>query len=493
MWQPTNRNDLLTARSKLKVPTKMFINGRAVDSISGSVADVISPSEGSCFSSLPVATPADVDLAVAAAREAFDSGPWPRMSGWERGVTLRKVAELIRANQAEFALLESWDNGKPINESKWAAVAAADVFDFYAGWADKFHGEQIPLKSNQLDILVHEPRGVIACITPWNFPTTQATFKAVPSIAMGNTVVHKPAEQASLTALFLAQLCVQAGVPPGVWNVITGFGADTGRCLVEHPKIDAISFTGSTEVGREIMAKASNRLLPVSLECGGKSAMVVFEDGNLELAVSAAVGGAFYNQGQVCNAACRILVQETVEEEFTARFLEATSRIRVGDPFDPETTLGAVISQEQLDKDLDYIRIGQEEGARCLIGGNRVGSKGFFVSPTIFDQVSPDMRIAQEEIFGPITALLSFSTEEEAIHLANNTQYGLAAGLFTRDIGRAFNVTKALQSGTVWVNTFGPFDIAAPWTGYKQSGIGTEWGKEMLRFVTRPKNIWIAT
>jgi aldehyde dehydrogenase (NAD+) len=414
------------------------------------------------------------------------------MSGWERAKILRRIAELIRSEQERFAILESWDNGKPISESKWAAVAAADVFDFYAGWADKFHGEQIPLKNNHLDILIHEPRGVIGCITPWNFPTTQPTFKAVPAVAMGNSVVHKPAEQASLPAVLLAQLCLDAGLPPGVWNVVTGLGEEAGAALVDHAGIDALSFTGSSEVGREIMSKCGRRLLPVSLECGGKSAMIVFSDADLEKALPAAVTGAFYNQGQVCNAACRILVEESIAEEFTTRFVDLVNKIQVGNPFEPRTTLGPVISEEQLAKDLSYIDIGGREGATCVTGGKRADRAGYFVEPTVFTNVLPTMRIAQEEIFGPVTAIMAFRDEADAVKLANSTAYGLATGVWTSNLGRALRMIRSVQSGTVWVNAFGPFDIAAPWTGYKQSGIGTEWGKEMLRFVTRPKNVWIA-
>jgi aldehyde dehydrogenase (NAD+) len=367
------------------------------------------------------------------------------------------------------------------------------VFEFYAEWADKLHGEQIPLRSGQLDILFHEPIGVIGCITPWNFPTTQATFKAVPAIAMGNTIVHKPAEQAPLTALLLAEICLEAGIPPGVWNVVTGVGEEAGAALAEHRGVDALAFTGSSETGRMVMRAAADMLKPVSLECGGKSANIIFADADYDSALTGAVSGAFYNQGQVCNSGCRILVQKQIYDRFCADFIRLTEAITVGDPFDASTQMGAVISEEQLDKDLKYVRIGSEEGAKRRTGtGRRLDRIGYFMEPTTFVDVGPAMRIAQEEIFGPVACIMPFDDDERAIEIANGTCYGLAAGLWTSDLNRSFKMVRSLQSGTVWVNTFGPWDIATPWTGYKQSGLGTEWGREMLRFVTRPKNVWLA-
>lgn len=492
MWTIPPRAEAIEQRDRLRLPSRMLIDGEPCAALSGEELAVLSPSDGNRFAGVPRAAAADVDRAVAAARKAFDTGPWPRLSSFDRAQILRRAATIIRERQADFALIETWDNGKPLGESQWAALAAADVFDFYAGWADKFHGEQIPLRSGHLDILFHVPVGVIGCITPWNFPTTQATFKAVPAIAMGNTVVHKPAEQAPLTALLLAEICLEAGVPPGVWNVVTGLGEEAGTAIVGHPGVDAVTFTGSTETGRAVMRLASDRLKPVSLECGGKSANIIFADADYDAALTGAVPGAFYNQGEVCNAGCRILVQKPIYERFCADFAERAKKIVVGDPFDSATEMGAIISLEQLEKDVAYSRIGREEGAHLLSGGDRIAGNGYFMTPTTFGDVTPRMRIAQEEIFGPIVALIPFSHEEDAIAIANDTPYGLAAGVWTKDLNRSIQMIRALQSGTVWVNTFGPWDIATPWTGFKHSGIGTEWGREMLRFVTRPKNAWLA-
>jgi acyl-CoA reductase-like NAD-dependent aldehyde dehydrogenase len=492
MWQIPNLKAVLELRSNLRIPQRMFIGGDHCSAVTGEELPKISPSDGKVFASVPRGAEADVDRAVVAARRAFETGPWPRMTGYDRAQVMRKIADLLRSRQAEFALLESWDNGKPIAESQWAALAAADVFEFYAGWADKLHGEQIPLRSGQLDIMFHVPVGVIGCITPWNFPTTQATFKTVPAIAMGNTVVHKPAEQAPLTALLLAEICAEGGLPPGVWNVVTGLGPEAGAALAGHPGVDAVAFTGSTDTGREVMRLASATLKPVSLECGGKSPNIIFDDADYESALAGAIGGAYYNQGEVCNAGCRVLVHKSIYERFCADFVSRSEKLRVGNPFDVSTEMGAVVSEEQLEKNMSYVAIGRKEGAKLVTGGDRIDSPGYFMNPTAFAEVRPSMRIAQEEIFGPVAGLIPFKDEEDAVQIANGTPYGLASGFWTKDLNRSFRMIRALQSGTVWVNTFGPWDIATPWTGLKQSGVGTEWGREMLRFVTRPKNAWLA-
>lgn len=492
MWQIPKLEAVMEQRRQLNLPRQMLIEGEKCSAASGEELAVVSPSDEASFASVPRGSSVDIDRAVVAARKAFDTGPWPRMAAYDRAQILRKVAALLRSRQMAFALLETWDNGKPLSESQWAALAAADVFEFYADWADKVHGEQIPLRSGQLDIMFHVPIGVVGCITPWNFPTTQATFKTVPAIAMGNTVIHKPAEQAPLTAILLAELCLEAGLPPGVWNVVTGLGKEAGSALASHAGVDALAFTGSTETGREVMRLASATLKPVSLECGGKSANIIFDDADYDAALAGAVAGAYYNQGEVCNAGCRVLVQKTVYDKFCSDFVRETERLIVGNPFDVATNMGAIISKEQLDKDIKYVNIGRKENARIVTGGERLKTAGYFMKPVAFADVKPTMRIAQEEIFGPIACLIPFDDEEEAIQIANGTSYGLAAGLWTKELNRSFRMIRALQSGTVWVNTFGPWDIATPWTGIKQSGIGTEWGREMLRFVTRPKNAWLA-
>jgi acyl-CoA reductase-like NAD-dependent aldehyde dehydrogenase len=332
----------------------------------------------------------------------------------------------------------------------------------------------------------------VAAIIPWNFPTTQATFKTVPAIAMGNSVVLKPAEQCSLTALRLGELCREAGLPEGVWNVVTGVGEEAGTALSQLEGVDAVAFTGSTETGRLVMQAASGTLKKVSLECGGKSPNIIFADADLDAAVQGAFVGMFYNQGEVCNAGSRLLVHDDIFDQVVERLTRMARELRLGDPLDRGTQMGCLVSREQLERNLRYVEVGLAEGATITTGGRRWGDHGYFLEPTIFTDVKSGMRIAQEEIFGPVLTVLRFSTKDEAIRLANDTIYGLAAGVWTRDVNTAHYVSARLQCGTVWVNLFGPFDIASPWTGYKQSGVGTEWGRNMLDFVTQPKSVWFA-
>lgn len=491
-WQISGASDLRERAAQLPLPDQMWVGGAWSGAADGRTLEVIDPYTESGIVTVPAGGPADAVAAVAAARDAFDRGPWPRLSGRERARYLFRVAELIRQHQEEFALIESLDNGKPVRESQWAAPTAAEVFEYYAGWADKFHGEVVPLKSKHLNVVTHEPVGVVAAITPWNFPTTQATFKTVPAIAMGNTVVHKPAEWAPLTALLLARLCAEAGIPDGVWNVLTGVGEEAGAALCEQDGVDAIAFTGSTETGRLVMRAASRGLKPVSLECGGKSPHILFADADLDAAIPSACSGIFYNQGEVCNAGSRLLVQDEIYDEVLHRLVRSARELRLGDPLEPETQMGCLISAEQLARNLRYVELGLAEGAELVTGGRRWGERGFFLEPTVFTGVDNGMRIAREEIFGPVLSVLRFATPDQAVELANDSAYGLAAGLWTRDLGTARRVSERLRAGTVWVNTFGPFDIASPWTGWGHSGVGTEWGRNMLDFVTLPKSVWIA-
>jgi acyl-CoA reductase-like NAD-dependent aldehyde dehydrogenase len=490
LWQIPEVGEVRKAAAQLRLPEKMFIDGTWRDSAGGQRLDVVNPYTEQVIGTIPAGTREDAAAAVAAARKAFDEGPWPRLSPRERARLLFRVAELLRKHQEEFAILECLDNGKPVTESQWAAIAAAGVFEYYGGWADKYYGEIVPLNSPFLNLVTRNPVGVIGAIIPWNFPTTQATFKTVPAIAMGNTVVLKPAEQCSLTALRMAELIQEAGIPDGVWNVVTGMGEDAGAALCELPGVDAVAFTGSSEVGRKVMAAASGTLKKVSLECGGKSPDIIFADADLDAAVPGAFSGMFYNQGEVCNAGTRLLVHEDIYDSVLERFVALAGDLRLGDPLDRDTQLGCLISSEQFERNLRYIEIGKAEGARLVAGGNRWGTQGYFVEPTIFTDVKSSMRIAQEEIFGPVLVVLPFGSTDEAVALANDSAYGLAAGLWTRDLHTAHDVSERLQAGTVWVNTFGPFDIASPWTGYKQSGVGTEWGRDILEFVTTPKSIW---
>lgn len=492
MWTIPTLAEAREKAASLRLPDSMLIADKWCASSNGEQLDVVNPYTEAVIGTVPAGTAEDVVAAVRAARQAFDSGPWRRMSARERGRCLFRVAELLRQHQEEFALIESLENGKPISESQWAGPAAAGVFEYYGGWADKYHGEIVPLASNHLNMVVHEPVGVLGAIVPWNYPTTQPSFKAVPAMAMGNSVVLKPAEECSLPALRLAQLCLEAGIPPGVLNVVTGVGEVAGAALSRADGVDAISFTGSTETGRLVMEAASKTLKRTSLECGGKSPNIIFADADLDAAVQGAVFGSFYNQGEVCNAGSRLLVEEDVYDEVLERVVAAANALRLGDPLDRGTDLGCLVSNAQLERSLRYIDIGLSEGATLVSGGKRWGDHGFFVEPTIFTEVTSRMRIFQEEIFGPIVTVSKFRGEDEAVALANDSTYGLAAGLWTHDLKRAHSMTGRLQSGTVWVNVFGPFDIASPWTGYKQSGVGTEWGRNMLEFVTVPKSIWIA-
>jgi len=486
------KKELLDDKAKtISYPNQLLINGRFTDSVSGQTFESINPSTGELLTHVSSAQKEDVDLAVNCARDAFEKGKWAKMSGRERGKLLFKVGQLIRDNQEEFAIVETLDNGKPIRESKWAAPVVAEVFEYYAGWADKYHSEVVPLKSQHLNYTLHEPLGVIGAITPWNFPTTQASFKTVPAIAMGNSVILKPAEQAPLTALLIGKYCMEAGIPEGVWNVLPGIGEIAGASLASHIDVDGISFTGSTEVGREIYRSASKNIKKISLELGGKSPNIVFNDADMDSALAGVISGIFYNQGEVCNAGSRVLIQEGIYDEFIAKLVEKSINRVVGDPLDVSTEMGAIISQEQLDKNINYINKGHEEGAKLLCGGKRIDRKGYFLEPTIFTEVENSMSIAQEEIFGPILSVIKFKDYEEAIKIANESMYGLAAGVWTKDIKLAHNMAKRLKAGTVWVNIFSPFDIASPWTGWKQSGMGTEWGKNMLEFVTQVKSVWI--
>ena len=491
-WQIPDCSELRARAAKVSLPNKMLVGDELCDARSGQRIDVIDPYHETVIGTIPAGGREDATAAVAAARKAFEDGPWPRMSGRERARYLLRVAEMIRERQEEFAIIECLDNGKPVRESQWAAPVAAEVFEYYAGWADKYYGEVVPLKTPHLNIVTREPIGVVAAIIPWNFPTTQATFKTVPAIAMGNSVILKPAEQCSLAALRIGELCRDAGIPAGVWNVVTGIGEEAGAALCDLEEVDAVAFTGSTETGRLVMQAASSTLKRVSLECGGKSPNIIFADADLDAAVKGAFVGMFYNQGEVCNAGSRVLVQDEVYDVVVERLVQMATNMRLGDPLDQNTQMGCLVSDEQLQRNLQYIELGVEEGATVVTGGKRWGSCGYFLQPTIFTDVESEMRIAQEEIFGPVLTILRFSTIEEAIHIANDSVFGLAAGLWTRDIHTAHYVSQRLQCGTVWVNLFDPFDIASPWTGYKQSGLGTEWGRNMLDFVTQPKSVWFS-
>ena len=472
---------------------KLLIDNRFVDAASGKTFEIIDPSTEEVLTTVAEGDKADVDKAVAAARRAFETGAWPKMSARERGRTLLRVADLIMKNKDELARLETLDNGKPISETSAVDIPqAAEVFAYYGGWADKVFGQTIPVSDAFFTYTLREPHGVCGQIIPWNFPLLMAAWKLAPALACGNTSVLKPAEQTPLTALRLGELLLEADLPPGVVNVITGYGPTAGAAIAEHRDVDKVAFTGSTEVGRIIQRAAAGNLKSVSLELGGKSPNIVFADADLGAAVKGAMTGIFFNQGEVCCAGSRLFVEESAHDEFVSRLAEHACSIKVGDPLDPATQMGAQVSEEQFTKILGYIEAGKSGGARLVTGGKRAHDKGYFLQPTIFTDVKPEMKIASEEIFGPVVSTLTFRDVDEVVAAGNATNYGLAAAVWTRDISKAHRVARALKAGTVWVNTYNVFDAGVPFGGYKESGIGRELGSQALDLYTQTKAVWVA-
>lgn len=477
-------------------PQKLFIAGEFRDAASGKTFETMNPATGEVITSIASAEVSDVDAAVRAARTAFDDreSAWRKMSPADRGKLLWKMAELIEKNMDEFARLETLDNGKPIFESRYVDMPMiVEVFQYYAGCTTKIHGMTIPAKGNYFNYTLREPLGVVAAITPWNFPLLLASWKIAPALAAGNTVIHKPASLTCLTALKLAAMAQEAGFPAGVFNVITGKGALVGDALVEHPGVDKIAFTGSTDVGRDVMRKAAGTVKKVSLELGGKSPNIVLADADLDAAARGAYLGIFYGKGEVCAAGSRLFVEESVHDQLMDKLIARTKKLQPADPLDPKTRLGAIVSEGQLNTVLRYIESGKKEGAQLVAGGERtqVNGKGCFVQPTIFDQVRPDMTIAREEIFGPVLSTLSFKSIEEGLRQANDTIYGLAAAVWTRDIKKAHRVARELKAGTVWINTYNVYDPTMPFGGFKQSGFGRELGLEALDLYTQTKSVWV--
>ena len=473
---------------------ELLINNQWQPAASGKTMDVINPATEDVIAAVPAADRADVDAAVAAARAAL-SGPWSKMSARERGRLVNRLSARLMEKADDVARLETLHNGKPISESRNIEIpAAAECFEYYAGWADKVMGETIPVKGNHLTYTLREPIGVVAAIVPWNFPLLLAAWKVAPALACGNTVILKPASQTPLTALALGEIAVEVGFPPGVLNVLTGPGSVMGQALVEHPGIDKIAFTGDTTTGKAIMRSAADTLKTITLELGGKSPNIVLEDADLDAALRGAAIGIFYGKGEVCAAGSRLLVDRKIKDEFIDKLAARTKKIAPGDPLDPRTRFGAVSSKKQLETVLRYIASGKEEGATLVAGGERadIGTgKGYFVQPTVFADVRPEMTIAREEIFGPVLAAIEFADLDEAIAKANDSQYGLAAGVWTRDIKKAHYVARKLQAGTVWVNTYNVYDTAAPFGGYKQSGFGREMSAHALQHYTQVKSVWV--
>jgi acyl-CoA reductase-like NAD-dependent aldehyde dehydrogenase len=473
---------------------QLLIGGEWRDAASGRTMPVVNPATEDVIAEVASAAAEDVDAAVAAARAAL-AGPWGKMPARERGKLLWKLGERLTERIDEIARLETLHNGKPITESRHIELPmAAECLQYFAGWADKVHGETVPVKGQALVYTLREPLGVVACIVPWNFPLLLAIWKVAPALATGNVVILKPASQTPLTALALGQLAIDVGIPPGVLNVITGRGSEVGEAIVRHPGIDKIAFTGDTSTGRGIMRGAADTVKHLTLELGGKSPNIVFPDADLEAAVRGATTGIFYGKGEVCAAGSRLLVDRSIKDQFIAKVAERTKKMVAGDPLDPRTRLGAVSSKSQLERVLHYVETGKREGATLVAGGSRadIGTgKGYFMQPTVFADVRPEMTIAREEIFGPVLAAIEFGDVDEAIVRANDSIYGLAAGIWTRDIKKAHYVASQLKAGTVWINTYNVYDTAAAFGGYKQSGFGREMSVHALEYYTQVKTVWV--
>ncbi|AET91657.1 Aldehyde Dehydrogenase [Burkholderia sp. YI23] len=470
---------------------ELLINGEFVPPSGGDYSTNLDPATENPIARVAQGTSADVDRAVQAARAALK--PWNAIRASERGRILMKLAELLRENQEELAALESLDAGKPIaGVQRQDVPAAIDTLTYYAGWCDKINGQVVPARPDALTYTVREPVGVVAAIVPWNFPLMIGMWKIAPALACGCTLIVKPAEITPLSALMVGRLALEAGVPPGVLNIVTGKGSVVGDSLVAHPGVDKVTFTGSPSVGRGILQGAAGNFKRVTLELGGKSANVIFADANIDSAVRAAASGIFFNAGQVCSAGSRILAQRAVYDEVVERLAERAQTIKLGDPSKRETNMGPVISAKQMKSVLDYVDIGREEGASLVTGGRRVGERGYFVEPTVFANVEHEMRISQEEIFGPVASVIPFDDEADALRIANGTAYSLAAGVWSADIGRVHRMAAELKAGTVWVNTYGFTDVRLPWGGGGDSGFGREHGDVAIENFTEPKAVWVA-
>ena len=474
-----------------RAPGKLLIGGKWVAAKSGRIFETINPANERVLGLIAEGDRADVDDAVAAARREFDEGKWSTMGPHKRAAIIRRIADTVESHVDELAELETLDNGAPLWMTRNMVLMAAETFRYFSGWPTKIYGETNPSDPGLFNYTVREPVGVCGLIIPWNAPLMLLARKMAPALACGNTVVFKPAEQTPLTALRFGQLLEETGIPAGVVNIVTGFGPGAGSSIAEHPGIDRVSFTGSPEVGRLILQASAGNLKRVSLELGGKSPNIIFPDADMTAAVPAAMMGFCANSGQICSAGTRVFVQRGCYDEFTDKLATAVSGLRPGDPFAPDTKLGPLISREQFDRVRSYVETGSREGAALALGGPPARGRGFFVDPTIFKGVDNGMTIAREEIFGPVASLIAFDDETDAVFQGNDTTYGLAAAVWTRDISRAHKVARSLKAGTVWINTYGHIDPISPVGGFKQSGIGRELGRYALDLYTQVKSVYL--
>jgi aldehyde dehydrogenase (NAD+) len=479
------------ARTAPKVrQTQLLIDGKWCDARSGKTFATNNPATEEKIADVAEGDAADIDRAAKAARRAFESGDWPKMDARERGRLLHRLADLVERNLEELAALETLDNGKPISDAKAADLPLViDCLRYYAGWADKLTGDTIPIRGNYFCYTRREPVGVAGQIIPWNFPLLMAAWKWGPALAAGCTVVMKPAEQTPLTCLRLGELAMEAGFPKGVINIVPGYGPTAGAALVKHPDVDKIAFTGEYRTAQIIMADAAQTLKRLTFELGGKSPNVVFADADLDAAAAGTEFGLFFNQGQCCCAGSRVFVEDKIHDQFVEKLVKRAKGRKLGDPFDPQTAQGPQVDADQFDKIMSYIDKGKDAGAKCLTGGKRWGKKGFYIEPTVFDEVTDDMSIATDEIFGPVMGILPFKKIDEVIDRANKTFYGLAAAVWTRDVAKAHRIANSVRAGTVWINCYDVFDAAAPFGGFKMSGIGRELGEAALNNYTESKTV----
>jgi len=477
----------------LGTPRKMFVNGKWVEAASGKTFPVYNPATGEVMAKVAEGDREDIDRAVKAARKAFESGPWPAMTASDRGRLIWQLGDLIEQHLEEFAQMESLDNGKPLSVARVADVPLAiDLFRYMAGWATKIEGNTIPFSPKFLAYTRREPVGVVGQIIPWNFPLLMAAWKLGPALATGCTVVLKPAEQTPLSALLLAELIAEAGIPDGVVNVVPGYGETAGAALAAHNDVDKVAFTGSTEVGKLIVQAAAGNLKKVSLELGGKSPNIVFDDADMSRTISGAASAIFFNHGQCCCAGSRLYVEKSMFDNVVTGIADEAKKIKVGPGFDADTDMGPLVSKEQLERVTGYLESGFSEGAEAVVGGRKKAGSGYFVEPTVMVKTNPNMKVVREEIFGPVVCAMPFSDVDKLIAEANQSEYGLAAAVWTRDISKAHRVADKLRAGTVWINCYNVFDASLPFGGYKQSGWGREMGHEVLEQYTEVKAVCAA-